>query len=204
MQTLRYGHKKALPRLSVYHRKTEVFLSFLIISITALIVNSEACALDAGIGVNAGYDNNVNSTPDESGSAFTACHINLNHQMTHEKAFGKSSIYLNSFYQNYSRFEDNLSVNAGAYYSCFPGSDRLMALGLVEAGIYRDEEDVFDELNHLKTGGQLKFFYNGRLTFQLAQFFNWSRYLEPIEYAIPIASGNTDTDYLIQSEKRKD
>jgi len=199
------SHQEVLLSKSVNHKKTEfILLSLLIISFVLLTLNSAAYALDTIIGVNAGYDNNVNSTPDESGSSFAACHINLNHRISHEKAFGKSNIYLNTFYQNYSRFEDNLSVNSGAYYSCYPGSERLMAFGLVEAGIYRDEEDKFDELNRLKTGGQLKFFYNGRLTFQLAQFFNWIHYLEPIEYAIPIESGDMDTDYFIQSKKRND
>ncbi|RJP82042.1 MAG: hypothetical protein C4522_04835 [Desulfobacteraceae bacterium] len=201
-----YRHKNVLPFLSMNHRKTTLFLYFPIIWIVLILLSSTSCALETVIGVNAGYDSNVNAAPEESGSSFTAGHIHLNHPISHEKAFGKTTLYLNSFYQHYSRFEDNMSVNAGAYYSCFPGSDRLMALALVEAGIYRDKEDAADELNQLKTGGQLKFFYNGKTTFQLAQFFHWNHYLEPAEYAVPTGSGNgnTDTGFLIQSETRND
>ena len=201
-------HKKSLLIASLNHRKTKALLYYLFISVAMVILNSEIFALNTAIGINAGYDNNVNSTPEASGSSFTACHLHLNHMISHEKAFGKSSIYLNSFYKNYSRFEDNLSVNAGAYYSCFPDSSRLMMLGLIEGGLYRDEENVLDELNRIKTGGQLKFFYNGRITFEFSQFFNWNDYLESVEELVwnesGTESGNTDVLTEIKTEKRND
>jgi len=125
--------------------------------------------------------------------------------MSHEKGFGQSSVYFDSSYKHYSQFDDRFSVYAGAYYSCFPGGNRVMTLGLVEAGVYRDKENFFDELNWIKIGGKLEYFYSGRITFQFMQFFNWSHYLEPVKY-IPESvsgseSGNTDTDL---TKKQKD
>lgn len=173
-----------------------------------MALHTNAFAFNASLGINAGYDSNVNSTHDESGSPFTAFHMNLNHQMSHDSAYGKSGVYLNSLYKYFSRFENNLAANAGAYYSFFPGSDRFMALGLIEAGMYRDDEDKFDELNRIKTGAQLKYFYSGRLTFQLAQYFNWNRFLEPVEYAVleqpAPGSGNAETSLLILTKHRND
>lgn len=171
-------------------------------------LETDAFAIDAIIDVNAGYDSNVKATPDETGSSFTAYHLNFAHHMSHKKAFGKSSIYVDAYYKHYSQIGNNLSMNAGASYSCFPGNDRLMALGLLEAGIYRDHEDALDELNWIKTGGRLRYFYNGWLTFQFSPFFSWNRYLEPVEHIIENTSnrgtGETDNDVDLTSEDRKD
>jgi hypothetical protein len=156
-------------------------LYFLIIAIAVTLPNSKTFAFDTAIGASAGYDSNVRSTPDESGSSFTAYHLHLTHQISHEKGFGQSNFYLDSFYKHYSRFEDSFSADAGASYSGYPGGNRLMALGLVEAGVYRDDENYFDELNWIKIGGKLEYFYSGRITFQFMQFFNWNDYLEPVE-----------------------
>ncbi len=194
--------------ISLNHQEAKVISYFLIISVVMTMFNLEAFAIDTTIGVNAGYDNNVHSTPDESESSFTAYRLNLTQQVSHEKMFGKSSFYFNSFYKNYSQFDNNLSVNAGTNYSCFPGDNRLMTLGLVEAGIYRDNENDFDELNWIKTGGQLKYFYNGRISFQFLQFFYWNHYLEPVEHIIEnesaLGSGNTNIDLDIKLEQRDD
>ena len=182
---------------------------FLLIIVSIAAWHNDVFAFNATLGINGGYDNNVNATPDESGSTFTTFHMNLNHQMSHDKAYGKSGIYLNSFYKYFSQFEDNLAANAGAYYSFFPGSDRFMTLGLIETGMYRDEEDKYDELNRIKTGVQLKYFHSGRTTFHLAQYFNWNRYLEPVEYAVleqqsGSGSGNAGTSLLVLTKHRND
>ncbi len=80
-----------------------------------------------------------------------------------------------------------------------------MTLGLIEAGLYRDNENYLDELNRIKIGGKLEYFYSGRITFQFWQFFNWSHYLEPVEYITAsdsgYESGNTDTNL---TKKRND
>ncbi len=197
VQNLNSFYNRFWPRISFHQRKAAVLLYFLIIPLAITIPTPKTFALDKTIGISAGYDNNVNSTPVELGSSFTAYHLNLTHQMSHEKGFGESSVYFDSFYKNYSQFDDNFSANAGAYYSCFPGGNRVMTLGLIDAGIYRDKENYFDELNWIKIGGKLEYFYSGRITFQFMQFFNWSDYLEPVlditESDSGSASGNTDT-----------
>jgi hypothetical protein len=142
-------------------------------------MQSVAFALDMTIGIGAGYDDNVNATPDESGSAFAACRLYLSHQFLHETAYGKSHLYLDGFCKQYVEFDNNISMNAGADYSCYPGDKRFMVSGLIGVGMYRDNEDAHDEFDQMKAGGKVTYFYTGATRFEFFQLCYWNQYLEP-------------------------
>jgi hypothetical protein len=179
-----------------------------VLLITGVIQNrmqSYALALDTTIGISAGYDDNVNATPDESGSAFTTCRLYLSHQFLHEMAYGKSHVYLDGFYRQYAEFDNNMSLNVGADYSCYPGDDRFMVSGLIGAGMYRDNEDAYDEFDQVKVGGKVTYFYTGATRFEFFQLCYWNQYLEPdyeiSGYSLDPGSGNSTPIYTLEDRE---
>lgn len=172
-------------KLSVLWCRVTGFLIFLLI-----IIPYHAFGFNGNVGVIAGYDDNVNLTPEALDSAYTVTYLTVSHQRLHEKMLGESLLFLNASYKNFVEFNDEIDVSVGGQYSCFPMDNAMMTQGFMEGGIFRDRENPIDEFNWGKTGIQLKYFFNDRIKFDYIQAVRGRHFLESVEFLTETTSGS--------------